>query len=221
MISHAAIRSGAVGPLAVNCYILFDQDTRDAAIIDPGGEPRQIMEWVKKIDARVLYILNTHGHCDHTGANLALKEQWDVPIGIHEFDAHLLEDPDLSGANVLNLPFTLHKPDFTFVDGEFVDVGGVRLWAIHTPGHSPGSCSFFLWSDGYGRPVLFSGDTLFAGGVGRTDLPTGNQSDLFISLDKLVKCIPEETMVFPGHGPVTSFANERQTNPFILNLQPS
>ena len=215
MNPQLSIRSITVGPLAVNCYLAFDPETRKAAVIDPGGDGPSILETAAESDLGIRYILNTHGHCDHTGANVFLREKTGARIGIHENDAPLLESAELSGARTMRIKYDPHKPDFVFSDGEFVDIGKARLWIMHTPGHS-GGCSCF-YSPGKKRetPVLFSGDTLFAAGIGRTDLFGGNFDNMVKSLKRLVTQLPPETRVFPGHGPITDLQTEKNSNPYL------
>lgn len=198
-----------VGPLETNCYLFFCPETKQCAIIDPGAEAEKIFEAISFLSLKPVIILNTHGHVDHTGANLDLKERYQIPIALHPGDLPLLEE-------YLQLEFGLMlgarpapNPDRLLTDGEKISVGRSVLQVIHSPGHSPGSVCF------YTDHLLFAGDTLFSGGVGRTDLPGGSWKDLAHSLKARVMTLPDETMVLPGHGPKTTIGEERESNPYL------
>jgi glyoxylase-like metal-dependent hydrolase (beta-lactamase superfamily II) len=198
-----------VGPLETNCYLFFCPETRECAIIDPGAEAEKIFEAISSLSLKPVIILNTHGHVDHTGANLDLKERYQIPIALHPGDLPLLEE-------YLQLEFGLllgarpaPNPDRLLTDGEKISVGQSVLQVIHSPGHSPGSVCF------YTGHLLFAGDTLFSGGVGRTDLPGGSWQDLAHSLKARVMALPDETVVLPGHGPKTTIGEERESNPYL------
>jgi len=203
----------------VNCYLLLDENSHDAAIIDPGGDGPSIMQMAEKSAAHIRLILNTHGHCDHIGDNLYIREKTGARIGIHHLDAPFLENTLMSGAQYMSLSCISHKPDFTFSDGEELIVGSIRLCVIHTPGHTVGSSCFFIEDDGSSRPILFAGDTLFAGGIGRTDLYGGDAEEMGESLKKLLTKIPPATFVYPGHGPAFNFGKECESNPFLLEVR--
>lgn len=198
-----------VGPLETNCYLFFCPQTRECAVIDPGAEAEKIFEAIASLDLKPIIILNTHGHVDHTGANLDLKERYQIPIALHPGDLPLLEE-------YLQLEFGLMlgarpapAPDRLLADGEKIVIGETFLQVIHSPGHSPGSVCF------YADHLLFAGDTLFCGGVGRTDLPGGSWKDLAHSLKARVMTLPDETVVLPGHGPKTTIGEERESNPYL------
>lgn len=201
-----------VGPAAANCYVLGDQGSGDALVVDPGGEPERIMAVLAREHLAARLIVNTHGHVDHIGANAALKQATGARILIHEDDAGFLVEPEknlslfLSGER-LSGP----AADSTVSDGheEELGRGSVRFRTLHTPGHTPGSmCLLF---DGY----VLTGDTLFAGGVGRTDLPGGDPQKLAASLRQKLFPLAEATLVYPGHGPDTTLKRELDVNPFL------
>lgn len=219
MKACASVRSLSVGPLAVNCYLLLDEESHDAAVIDPGGDGPSIMQMAEQAEAHISLILDTHGHCDHIGDNTYIREKTGARIGVHHLDAPFLEDTLLNGAQYMSLSCIPHKPDFTFSDGEELIVGGIRLCVIHTPGHTAGSSCFFIEDDGSGRPILFAGDTLFAGGIGRTDYYGGDAGEIMKSLKKLLTKIPPATFVYPGHGPAFNFGDECKSNPFLLEVR--
>lgn len=189
-----------VGMLATNCFIVGDKDSGEAVVIDPGfdreSEAQPIFDEVERNGFRIKYIINTHGHPDHNGGNRILKRRSQAPILIHEADASMLNDPPV---------------DRKLCDGDLIELGNMRLRVIHTPGHSPGS--IVLLAGDY----VFSGDTLFAGSIGRYDLPGASLDELVGSLKKLL-ALPDYVRVFPGHGPVTTIGKERMSNPFLQNF---
>lgn len=206
------IKKFEVGPLFVNCYVLYDEDKKEAAIIDPGDEPDLILDFVKEEGLSVKYILCTHGHFDHIGAVREIKDETGAKIMLHEKDIEIYRNsPEVAlqffGIEIEPQP----EPDELIQDGKTIKIGKEDLKFIHTPGHSPGSVSIYI--DGY----LFTGDTLFAGSVGRTDLSGGSMQDLLNSLKKIAS-LPEETVVFPGHGPKTKISIERKTNPYYYEI---
>ncbi len=182
-----------VGPLMVNCYIVGCKETKKAVVIDPGGDVPRIVTGLVDRGLVLAYILNTHGHWDHTGGVEEIKKITRAPWLIHAADA--------GGGN--------GKPDGFLEEGQTVSFGTYALKVLHTPGHSPGSVCFF--SPG----VVFTGDTLFAGSIGRTDLPGGNYEGLLDGVRKKLFCMEEDTRVYPGHGPATTIGQEKHHNPFF------
>jgi hydroxyacylglutathione hydrolase len=203
-----------VGDLQVNCCLVWDQGSKQGIVIDPGDNAPEIIQMIEKSGINVHFILDTHGHFDHTGANVPIRQHTGAAIGIHSKDALFLERGDLCGAFAFGFPFTPHKPDFTYTNEQVLECGAMKIRFIHTPGHSPGSSCIFMEEE-EGEPVLFSGDTLFCGSVGRTDLPGGDFNMMEESLKKLKKIIPPETLIIPGHGEQTTMKEELETNPFL------
>ena len=198
-----------VGPLETNCYLVYCGETLECAVIDPGAEADRIFPAIVECGLKPVVILNTHGHIDHIGANRDVKDKFGVSLRIHPLDA-----PLLGKVQQFELSFFLgakESPpaDLPLADGETVAFGRCGLEVIHTPGHTPGSVSF------RGHKVLFSGDTLFSGGVGRTDLPGGSTRDLETSIRERILRLPPETIVLPGHGPWTTVGDELASNPFL------
>jgi len=198
-----------VGPLETNCYLFFCPETKQCAIIDPGAEAEKIFEAISFLSLKPVIILNTHGHVDHTGANLDLKERYQIPIALHPGDLPLLEEYFQLEFGLMLGARPAPNPDRLLTDGEKISVGRSVLQVIHSPGHSPGSVCF------YTDHLLFAGDTLFSGGVGRTGLPGGSWKDLAHSLKARVMTLPDETVVLPGHGPKTTIGEERESNPYL------
>lgn len=198
-----------VGPLAANCYIVADETAKEAAVIDPGGEGNDIAAICTQRGFRVKYIINTHGHADHILGNAALKAATGAELLVHADDAAMLTSPHLSLATYVGQQTALIPPDRTVTDGEKLQVGGLTMTIIHTPGHTPGGISIAA------ENCLFTGDTLFAESIGRTDFPGGSYNQLLQSIKTKLFTYPDETIVYPGHGPSTTIKGEKTNNPFL------
>ena len=199
------ILSLAVGMIQANCYIVGCEQTKEAVVIDPGGEAKRILAGLQKHGLKLKYIINTHGHFDHVGANKALKDLTGAPIFIHREDAPMLSH----GAGMWGMGSQTSKADQFIKDGDRIAFGQITLEVIHTPGHSPGGISL------YTPKVLFVGDTLFAGSIGRTDFPGGDYDLLISCVRKRLFVLGDEVKVYPGHGPDTTIGYERKHNPFF------
>ncbi len=198
-----------VGTYDTNCYLAFCEDSRESVIIDPGAESDKIIKVIADLELRPVLVLNTHGHVDHIGANLDVIEKYGIPLAIHPADEPMLQADETTYLS-LGLVGRKSPPADRFLDdGERVSFGRASLRILHTPGHSPGSVS--LVGDG----ILFSGDTLFNDGVGRTDLPGGSWKDLVSSIKEKILTLSGDTIVLPGHGPWTTVAQEARSNPFL------
>lgn len=198
-----------VGALETNCYLVYCEETRESAIVDPGGDPERIIRKIGELGLKPVILINTHGHVDHVGANVDIKEKYDIPLCIHSSDSKMLDNIIASAMGLFLGAKKSPKPDKFCEEGEKIPIGNSSLEVIHTPGHSPGSIS--LSGDGF----LLSGDLLFCGGVGRTDLPGGSWSVLEDSIRNKIFNFPDETIVLPGHGPATTVGQEKMANPFI------
>ena len=199
-----------VGPLACNCYIVGDPDAREAIVIDPGGDADTIASALAEKELRVTAIVATHAHFDHVIAAQRIRELTGAPFYLHDADKPLLSWYRESGRIFLGVDL----PDPPDVDsspseGDRVRAGSVELEVVHTPGHSPGSISLVTGD------VIFSGDTLFAGSIGRTDLPGGDAQALVSAVRHKLFEWPDQTPVHPGHGPATTVGRERSDNPFV------
>ena len=197
-----------VGPLATNCYIVGSESGKEGMIIDPGDEAEAILEEVKDLGLEIKSIVLTHGHIDHIGALKAVKEATGAEVAIHTDDAQALQENSVNTLLGLSYPTPL-PPDRLLHNGDNMDIGDLNFLVLHTPGHSP-SCICLL-----GEGVVFSGDTLFNYGIGRTDLPGGNYSQLMNSIHTKLMTLPDNTIVYPGHGPETTIGAERRENPFL------
>jgi hydroxyacylglutathione hydrolase len=199
-------------PFAENTYIAWRQGRSDAIVVDPGFEPDAVLDRLRAEGLTAVMILNTHGHVDHIAGNEALKAAFpDAPLVIGAGDAAMLTDPMLNLSGLAGLPVTSPPADRTVREGNVVEVAGLRLEVLDIPGHSPGHVVFVL-RDG---PVVFGGDVLFAGSIGRTDFPGGDLDQLLNGIRAKLWPLPDATAVYPGHGPATTVGDEKRTNPFL------
>lgn len=203
------LKSLAVGPIMANCYIIGCESTKSAAVIDPGDEADRILKELAKDGLTLKYIINTHGHFDHVGGNYDLKKASGADIVIHPADEPMLADlvktAAAFGLSAQNSP----APDRTVQEGDTISFGDITLRVLDTPGHSPGGIS--LHTDN----MVFVGDTLFAGSIGRTDLPGGDFQTLISSIKTKLFPLGDDTKVYTGHGPATSIGQEKRANPFL------
>jgi hydroxyacylglutathione hydrolase len=204
-----------VGPVQENCFIVREQGSKRGVIIDPGDEADRLLEALRALGIDQLEaILLTHTHFDHVGAVAPVARATGAPVVCPELERHVL-------ANIMDFvpwagfgPFESYEADQTVKGGETLELAGLSIEVLFTPGHSPGHVTYALADDG----ALFSGDVLFEGSVGRVDLPGGDWPTLLASIDSLVSRFPEETTVYPGHMGITTIGRERATNPFLREL---
>jgi hydroxyacylglutathione hydrolase len=202
------VQTFTVGAFQENCYLLVDDRTNRAVIVDPGSEGTRLVEAIDNSGATLDAIWITHAHVDHVGAIASIKQRWDVPVYLHPLDRRLYEAAGRQ-AQVYNVPFEEPPPpDREFAEGEHIKVGDVELEVMHAPGHSPGHVVI------HGDGIAFVGDCLFAGSIGRTDLPFSNPPQLAATLER-ISALPPETVVYPGHGMDTTIGEERISNPFL------
>ena len=198
-----------LGPFFVNCYIVGDPVSKKGIIIDPSWEPERIIKHVDKFGLEIEKVVITHGHADHIGALHDIRSHYNAPVYIGEKDAIMLTDPvanlsGLSGENVVTDP-----ADEMLHEGDNVEVGDYSFKVLETPGHSQGSISL------YGHGMVFTGDVLFLGSIGRTDFPGCSFEVLMNSIKTKILTLPDDTIVYPGHGPDTMIKQEREYNPFL------
>jgi glyoxylase-like metal-dependent hydrolase (beta-lactamase superfamily II) len=205
-----------VGPLACNCTILGDEETREAIVIDPGDDVSRIHKRLTEQGLKLKQILITHGHIDHVGGALKLKRLTGAPIYLNENDLPQLDIMDDQAA-WLGIPSQeTAPPDEGLKDGQLVGLEHYPAQVLHTPGHTEGSICLYLVP----LKLLIAGDTLFAGGIGRTDFPGGNFDQIIASLRSRLLTLPDETKVLPGHGPGTTIGEERASNPYLQTRNP-
>jgi glyoxylase-like metal-dependent hydrolase (beta-lactamase superfamily II) len=202
-----------VGQLGTNCYLVGCPETRQGLVIDPGGEGRTIAARIRNLQLKVKRIILTHGHIDHWAGAGEVVAATGAPISLHREDAPLVGNPEASLAAFLAGPqVRLDVADDFLEDGAVVEVGRVKLRVLHTPGHTPGGICL------YGAGIVFTGDTLFEGSIGRTDFPGGNLRQLIATIREKLLVLPDDTEVCPGHGPRTTIGYERRYNPYLTEV---
>ena len=202
-----------VGAIGANCYIFGDEAAGEVFVIDAGDEADRILEALRRLNVRPVALVNTHGHFDHIQAIDAVRRATGAPFWIHRGEAEVLAQGPARAKSLfgLNLP-PAPVPDRWLTEGDRLQVGGLTLAVRHTPGHSPGGVC--LLGDG----LAFVGDTLFAGSIGRADLPGADMQTLLASIAQVLLPLPDETACYPGHGPPTTIGEEKRTNPFVTPL---
>jgi hydroxyacylglutathione hydrolase len=200
-----------VGPFQENCYVIGDESSGAGAVIDPGDEAVRIALLVEQTGLQVEQIVITHAHIDHVGAVAALVDEYSCPVLMHAEAEPMLEQLPTQ-AMMMGLRFgKVPKVDRYVEDNEVLTVGGLELRSLYTPGHAPGHLAFYVEGEG----MVLSGDALFAGSVGRVDLPGGSMEVLMRSIEQRLLTLPDETRVYPGHGPPTTIGEEKMNNPFV------
>lgn len=199
-----------VGLIQTNCYVVGCEETKEGAVIDPGGHPGRILAEVERHGLAIKYVLNTHAHIDHTDANGAIVQATGAPLALHPQDLPILTAS--GGAALFGIQADPSPaPDLELHDGDELEVGTLRFRVLHTPGHTPGHVCFYEPAEG----ALFDGDVLFFRGVGRTDLPGGSWQQLMDSIRRVLFALPDETKVYSGHGPATTIGDEKRQNPWL------
>lgn len=203
------IRRLVVGMVETNCYIVFNKETKEAVIVDPGADGEKIASKCKELGVTAKAILLTHGHFDHVMAVEELRSMWEVPVYAYEKEAGVLADEALNLSNQFRSNRVQLTADRLVEDGEILELIGLSFKVIATPGHTCGSCCYYVESE----KVLFSGDTLFAGSYGRVDFPTSNMRDMIHSVAKVLFDLADEVTVYPGHMGDTTIGAEKLDNP--------
>ena len=209
-MSGICVKNLTVGMVETNCCLVYNEETKQAVIVDPGDAADVIREECRKLELSPELILLTHGHRDHIGAVPELRKHYGIPVYVGAEDQEMLGDADKNlSTGLFGKPMTL-QADQLLKDKDQLELAGFSIQVFHTPGHTPGGCCFYFPEE----QVLFSGDTLFCGSVGRTDFPGGSSSALVTSVRRLLKELPAETEVYPGHENDTSIEQERCWNPY-------
>lgn len=209
-MEHMKIGQCRVGMVMTNCYGLLNTETKEMILVDPGDSPETVSRMVDQLEGKPVAILLTHGHYDHILAVEALRDRYKVPVYACRKEERLLGDTSLNLTGQVRRPVALH-PEMLVDDLERFTLAGFSIQAIHTPGHTEGSVCYYFPEEN----LLVSGDTLFHGSVGRTDLPTGNGREIMASLKRLLEMLPEDTDVLPGHESATTIGYEKRYNPFV------
>ena len=199
------IKSIVVGMMEVNCYIVGDDSAKEVFIIDPGGDYKKIKRLIDADSLKPQAIINTHGHGDHIGAD----KEFNLPIWIHRLDSDFLQDPSKNLSGAFGFLLKTCPAARLLEDRDILNIGKYTLEVVHTPGHTPGSICL------KGEGVVFTGDTLFCEGIGRTDFAYGSEEDITRSIEKRLLTLDDNYIVYPGHGPSSTIGNERVNNPFI------
>ncbi len=198
-----------VGVLDVNCYVIGCKETNEGVVIDPGGREQEILDILKQENLRLKYIINTHGHLDHSVGNSYLQENTEAKIAIHAEDAIMLVIPQDPLLSLMLHEYVMVPADIELHNDDIINIGNIELRVIHTPGHTPGGMCLL------GDDIIFTGDTLFAGGIGRTDLVGGSYTTLVQSIKDRLLVLDGGLKVLPGHGGPSSIKHERESNPFL------
>ena len=206
------IRTFPLGPLQTNCYVVSNKD-KQCLIFDPGEQGEAFIKEIRRLNLKPLAILLTHAHFDHIGAVDVVRESFNIPVYIHHNEKNWLTDSTKNGsARFRELPLVEGKPADKLIEGEgIMEIGSFSFYMFHTPGHSPGSITYWFEEDQF----AIVGDTLFQGSIGRTDLPYGNHKELIQSIHNKLLTLPEQTVCYPGHGQPTTPADEMNQNPFL------
>jgi glyoxylase-like metal-dependent hydrolase (beta-lactamase superfamily II) len=209
-VQEVMLRGIVVGAFQENCWVIGNRRTGEAICVDPGDEPGEILAMAREMGVQIKYIANSHGHIDHVLGVAGIREATGARFLLHSGDVELVRGTAESakrwmGAEIANPP----PPDQLLADGDAIDVDGLKLQVLHTPGHTAGSVCFYV------NGVLFAGDTLFAGSIGRTDLPGGDYDQEMGSIVERLLTLPDDTIVLPGHMDQTTIGQERQRNPYV------
>jgi glyoxylase-like metal-dependent hydrolase (beta-lactamase superfamily II) len=202
-----------LGAFETNCYVLRDSaEVTDSLIIDPGLEAEKLIDFLEARKLNPLAVILTHGHADHIAGVSLLRENFqEIKVYVHKHDAKMLTESNRNLSAFAGEPISAGPADVLLQDGDIIEQAGVKLQVLHTPGHTPGGICLYSDQDG----IVFTDDTLFAESIGRTDFPGGSMSQLLKSIERKLLTLPEQTKVYPGHGPVTTISHEKAHNPFL------
>ncbi|MBQ3835226.1 MAG: MBL fold metallo-hydrolase [Elusimicrobia bacterium] len=196
------------GDFEVNCFLVYEDISKKAVVIDPGYDGKSVINKIDSLGLKPELLINTHGHFDHIFSDDMIREKYNIPLAIHKDDIEMLASAELNSSTVIEEPITVKNPEIIFDKDETKGTSFCKYSVIHTPGHSKGSVCILI------DDMLFAGDTVFYGSIGRTDLFGGDYDAIISSLNK-IKALPKETKIFPGHGPVTTLERELYHNPYF------
>ncbi|GMG97828.1 MBL fold metallo-hydrolase [Tepidimicrobium xylanilyticum] len=197
------------GVYAANCYIVYSENSKEGIVIDPGGDVDDIISHIKELGLNIKYIILTHGHGDHIGGVKGIREYTKAPVAVHKDDEYMLKDGMANFSSTMVMGTIELNADILLEDGDELTFGDLKAEIIHTPGHTPGGITIKIGDS------LFTGDTLFAGSIGRTDFPRSSFEAIMDSIKNRLIIFPDDTKVYPGHGPSSTIKNEKASNPFI------
>lgn len=195
---------------AMNCYLAINDNTKESIIIDPGSAPERIKAAVEQSETKPVAILLTHGHFDHAGAAAEIAKEYGISVYVFKGEKETLENPSINLSSMLGNP-EAYKADIFLEDGQEMDLAGLHFKCIHTPGHTEGGCCFYFSNE----DILFTGDTLFCGSVGRTDFPGGSMSKLVNGIKEKLLVLPDDTICYPGHDSATTIGDEKIYNMYL------
>ena len=196
------------GEFQENCYVVYDDISKKAIIIDPGQDGKKVIDKIEKFKLKPELLINTHGHFDHTFSDDIIRQKYNIPLAIHKGDTEMLSDANKNFSTMIGAPTIINEAEIIFDKEETKETSFCKYSVIHTPGHSKGSVCIIIDN------ILFAGDTVFKNSIGRTDLYGGNYNELILSLQKIKK-LPQDTIICPGHGPVTTLKNEMKNNMYF------
>lgn len=202
-----------LGAYETNCYVLRSSETaKDCLIVDPGMGADQLIKFLQEHQLNPVAVVLTHGHIDHTAGVAALRTEFpDIKVYIHKLDAEMLAEPHTNLSAMTGEFFKIEPAEFSLEENDVVERAGIKLSVLHTPGHTPGGICLYSKDE----EIVFTDDALFADSIGRTDFPNGSMSQLLKSIREKLFTLPDETKVYPGHGPITTIAHEKAHNPFL------
>ncbi|GAB4336102.1 MAG: MBL fold metallo-hydrolase [Calditrichia bacterium] len=203
------IQTLCIGNFEVNNYLVKCPETGETMLVDAGENPEPLLEAIRNFGGKLSYLVNTHGHGDHMGSNAAILNATNAKLLIHKLEAEYLINPQLNLSAFLGYPITSPKADRLLEEGDEIELGKLTFKVLHTPGHTPGHITL------YGHGVAFVGDVIFHGSIGRTDFPGGSTQLLIESIREKIYTLPDDTVLYPGHGTTTTVAREKASNPFV------